>query len=242
MTIFFFPYRFSSLQSPLLSFQLGLTSISVRMCYNSRGIFIMYAQMAIFSMDMLFSLKSCFLGPCWKALEWKMQWIIYWSDWVRYVAVVYFKTVENSVQWIAAFWCDFLLIVAFQSLRSKIESKYWSGCWTVFLLADMAWALYALKLAQGLGNALVLSGLVQVSIQLCYSWGRGRTARKANCGESKLRETSSELGMFLWTPQWEGHLGGHAGEDSIYHLPGRNSTGGALIQSLLLLKMPLPKL
>lgn len=46
--IFFLPYRFSSLQSSLLSLQLGMTSISVRMCYNSRGIFIMYTQMAIF--------------------------------------------------------------------------------------------------------------------------------------------------------------------------------------------------
>lgn len=161
----FWPYRFSSLQSSHLPPQLRLTHICQDGC-NSREIFIMYTQMAISSTDMLFSLKCRFFRPCRKAMEWERQWIIYWSDWVRYVAVVYFKTVKNSVQWIAAAWCDFLLIVAFQSLRTKIESMYWSGWWSVFLFSDMAWALYVLK-AQGLGNALVLSGLVQASIQLC---------------------------------------------------------------------------
>lgn len=129
----------------------------------------MYSQIAVSSADMLFSLKSCFLGPCRKALEWEIRWIIYWSDGVRYVAIVYFKTVQNSVQWIAAVWYDFLLIVAFQSLRTKTESIYWSGCWSIFLFSDMACALCVLK-AQGLGKALVLSavsGLVQAGIQLC---------------------------------------------------------------------------
>lgn len=119
--------------------------LSVRMCFSSRGIFIMYTQIAISSTDMLFSLKSCFLGPCRKALEWEIQWIIYWSGWVRYVAVVYFKTVKTSVQWIAAAWCDFLLTMAFQSLRTKTESVHWSGFWSVFLFADMAWASCVLK-------------------------------------------------------------------------------------------------
>lgn len=97
------------------------------------------------SMGMLFSLKSCFLGPCRKALEWEIQWIIYWSDWVRYVAVVYFKTVKTSVQWIAVVRCDFLLTIAFQSLRTKTESVDWSGCWSVFLFSDMAWVSCVLK-------------------------------------------------------------------------------------------------
>lgn len=142
----FFCHIDSALCSPHFSLSNWGWLLSLSGCATTQGGFSLCTlKWPFFSMGMLFSLKSCFLGPCRKALEWEIQWIIYWSDWVRYVAV-YFKTVKNSVQWIAAFWCDFLLIVAFQSLRSKIESMYWSGCWAVFLFADMAWALCALKL------------------------------------------------------------------------------------------------
>lgn len=178
---FFFGHINSTLFSPHICLPNWGWLLSVRMCCSSREIFIMYTQMAISSTDMLFSLKSCFLGPCRKAMEWEIQWIIYWSDWVRYVAVVYFKTVKNSVQWIAAAWCDFLLIVAFQSLRTKIERMCWSGWWSVFLFSDMAWALCVLK-AQGLGNALFSLALYrQAFCSACGFQSSTQLRKRKNC-------------------------------------------------------------
>lgn len=128
----------------------------------------MYSQIAVSSADMLFSLKSCFLGPCRKALEWEIRWIIYWSDGVRYVAIVYFKTVQNcAVNSSSLIW--FSAYSGFSVPKNQNWEYILKWCWSIFLFSDMACALCVLK-AQGLGKALVLSavsGLVQAGIQLC---------------------------------------------------------------------------
>lgn len=111
MATFFFYCIDSALFSPHICLSNWAWLLSLSGCAATQGgctlkctNFIMYTQMAISSMDMLFSLKSHFLGPCRKAVEWEIQWIIYWSDWVRYVAVVFFKTVNSSsLMWFSAY-------------------------------------------------------------------------------------------------------------------------------------------
>lgn len=45
-----------------------------------------------------------------------------------------------------------------------------------------------------------------------------------------------------WVRRPQGHLGGHAEEDLVYGLPGKDTTGGIIIHLLQILEMALPEL
>lgn len=110
--------------------------------------------------------------------------------------------------------------MAFQSLKSKTESIYWSRSSSVFLFSELIWALCVFK-AQGLGNTLVMRCLSQYSqaFSCACSFQKMSARLRKTCQENKLgeiqvfRKRDSGPRTSLWTPQREGHLGGLAEED-----------------------------
>lgn len=142
-------------------------------------------------MDMLFSLKSCFLGPCRKALEWEIQWIIYWNDWVRYVTTVYFKTVQNravnssSLMWFSAY-SGFSVS---KNQNWEYVLKWMLECFPVFWHAVSFMSSWSSRLGEcscsvfsdwpGTGKHSALP----VASRVVHNGGR--TARKTSCGKSK---------------------------------------------------------